>query len=442
MGITVRLARAWAPGAVTCLVLLGSATGALPAEASAAAPMPTARAGPGAGQSVPHPGTSSFLDGISCTSPSNCWAVGGDTTASGATLNQALHWNGRTWSQVPAPSPGGTANGAASYLNGVACASPASCVAVGDFANAADLALANQALHWNGRKWSQVPAPSPGGTTSGAFSVLNYVRCTSSVDCWAVGDYGSHNTSIVLNQALHWNGRRWSPVPIPNPGRTAQAAFDELGAVRCSSPADCWAVGLFAQRPGPENAVFRNEALHWNGRRWSQVTTPDPGGTGATAFNGLFGVACASSSNCWAIGSYGTSGVKPQTRLNQALHWNGRKWSQVSAPNPDGTATGASNVLIDATCTSPASCWAVGEYGNRRGGTGAILNQALHWNGRRWSPVSTPDPGGRANGRANFLAGIRCPSPASCWAVGDTEAFGHQALNLVLHWNGHRWSAG
>jgi hypothetical protein len=49
---------------------------------------------------VPEPGTDSELAGVSCASAKNCWAVGDYQSSAGAGLNQALHWNGRKWSQV------------------------------------------------------------------------------------------------------------------------------------------------------------------------------------------------------------------------------------------------------------------------------------------------------------------------------------------------------
>jgi hypothetical protein len=86
---------------------------------SAAAAPSVAPAGQGAGQSVPHPGSSSELLGLSCPSPGSCWAVGDYINGNGADLNQALHWNGARWSSVSVPSPGGTA--ARSVLFGVRC---------------------------------------------------------------------------------------------------------------------------------------------------------------------------------------------------------------------------------------------------------------------------------------------------------------------------------
>ena len=93
-------------------------------------------------------------------------------------------------------------------------------------------------------------------------------------------------------------------------------------------------------------------------------------------------------------------------------------------------------------CTSPASCWAVGDYGSITGSLGVRVNQALHWNGRRWSLVPTPDPGGLGNDDSSGLTAIRCPSPASCWAVGVVSTKGQANLYEILHWNGTSWSVG
>jgi hypothetical protein len=376
MAITFRSARVWVPGVVSCLVLLGQATGALANEASAASHT-ASDAAPAGRPFIPAPGQVSVLQGVSCPSVTSCWAVGTYRNAGGAEVNQVLHWNGRRWSLVSVPSPGGTTGGF-SGLRRVACVSPASCWAVGDFSKLHGPGF-NQILHWDGRRWSLVPSPDPGGITTGSFSALLGVRCTSAGSCWAVGDYSRGRTDL-------------------------------------------------------------NQVLHWNGRKWSQVRTPDPGGTASGDFSALNAVSCTSPASCWAVGGYGSSGSS-FTALNEVLHWNGRTWSLASSPDPDGTGAGASNFLSDVVCTSAANCWAVGNYGSTRGG-GVILNQALHWDGTAWSQAPTPNPAGTVSGAASFLRGVRCASPASCWAVGRDAPAGQSDRNQALRWNGSTWSVG
>src|SRR5689334_16741878 len=59
-----------------------------------------------------------FLDGVSCSSGSNCVAVGQRAPAQGFGGTLAERWNGTTWSKVASPSPGGSSG---ARLTGVAC---------------------------------------------------------------------------------------------------------------------------------------------------------------------------------------------------------------------------------------------------------------------------------------------------------------------------------
>jgi hypothetical protein len=161
----------------------------------------------------------------------------------------------------------------------------------------------------------------------------------------------------------------------------------------------------------------------------------DPAGSPGTA-SVLRAVVCTSSANCWAVGFYEVNSAL----LNQALHWNGKHWSLTKVPSPGGTRVGALSELYGVRCMSALSCWAVGYY--LKQGTG-VLTQALHWNGARWSLVATPDPGGKKMNDFNSLADVACSSAADCWAAGQyAPAFGPAEVsdNLVLHWNGEHWT--
>lgn len=393
-----------------------------------------ARAGPAGTQAA---ASVSYLSGVFCTSAANCWAVG--THSTGKTIvNLVLHWNGKTWRNVAVPHPGGAGSGFVSLLYAVRCLAARDCWAVGEYAKGG--AYLDEALHWNGRKWYSVATPAPAGSRSGDINELYDSTCTSSRSCWAVGDYGKSNGSSEkrLNQVLHWNGKRWSSVRISDPGGTNAGHVNTLSAVRCLSPANCLVDGDYVTSAAT-TYVALNEAMHWNGKRWSEVRTPNPGGTAAGSFSQLYALACGSPTSCWGAGSYGTN--EPTiTTLNQILHWNGRSWARVVTPSPDGTSAGATNELYGATCGTSHDCWAVGSYGNS---AGAIVNEALHWNGKKWSLVSTPNPDGTATGDRNTLLAARCTSSTNCWAVGYLETMDtttEQIQNEILHWNGRKWS--
>jgi hypothetical protein len=431
MAVSARGTRAWVSGGVACLALLGLAAGALGAGVSVASPVP-ALAGR---RAVPAPGDSSGLGAVTCTSAASCWAVG--YYARGSTdFNQALRWNGRRWTRIPVPGRGNNAGDAGTGLNDVTCVTRASCWAVGELGRR-DGSEHNQVVHWNGRKWSLVSVPDPGAATTTTSNGLSGVSCAAPASCWAVGERSS-DAGFPHDQVVHWNGRKWSLVSVPEPVGLTSTGDNELFGVSCPARASCWAVGTSSRSDATPQL---NQVLHWNGRRWSRVSVPTPRPKGLSE---LFEVSCPSPSSCWAVGGHViTAGGANSTItvLNQALHWDGRRWSLVAVPDQDGTSQGAGNQLTDVSCPSPASCWAVGSSGNVGGKMigGTELNQAMHWNGRKWSLAATPDPGGTGFLATNLLIGVSCASAASCWAVGDT---GPGGANEALRWNGRRWSAG
>ncbi len=378
---------------------------------------------------------------VSCTSADNCWAVGHDTTKLG-NLNQVLHWTGKKWFHVAVPTPAGTGRGDNNELFAVRCTLASDCWAVGDSERSHSVDL-DVALHWNGQKWRQVDTPAPGGRRSGDFNDLDDVSCTSAASCWAVGVYGVDSVTgpsfeIGHSQVLHWNGTKWVVVPAPSPAGTAKNHSSSLDSVRCTAPADCWAAGAFGEFG--KDFTMRNEMLHWNGKKWAKVIVPDPAGTTTGVVNELLGLSYTASANCWAAGFYANldGGPTAPAGFDQLLHWNGRKWRLVSAPNPAGTGAGALSELHGVTCSAASNCWAVGQASNV-GGERVTLNASLHWNGVKWSVVSTPSPAGSGNGDVSILNSVRCTAAANCWAVGLEEPDGQSQGNETLHWTGKKW---
>ena len=67
---------------------------------------------------------------VTCTSTTNCFAVGSFTSPSGVVRTLTEHWNGTSWSVIAGPNP---ANTTGSSLSSVSCASDGNCVAVGTY---------------------------------------------------------------------------------------------------------------------------------------------------------------------------------------------------------------------------------------------------------------------------------------------------------------------
>ena len=70
------------------------------------------------------------LNGVSCASSMNCIGVGAYQKVSYQYATLAERWNGRTWAMQPSDNPAGDLPA----LNGVSCSSPTNCIAVGEHA--------------------------------------------------------------------------------------------------------------------------------------------------------------------------------------------------------------------------------------------------------------------------------------------------------------------
>jgi hypothetical protein len=259
------------------------------------------------------PGGQWFLIAVSCTSRSACTAVGGrlaPPTQNGlGTL--AERWNGHTWRIQPTPNPPGHG---IKLLNGVACTSRSSCMAVGnEFDPVTGESLGTLAERWNGRTWRIVPTfkQAPAGPNAG----FNGVACTSASACTAVG-----NRTVARTLAERWNGRTWQVQATPNP---AGAQNVTLASVACPARTVCTAFGLDLTVPGAPVTL----AERWSQGRWRIQPTP-----GLVAYDtGFPGVACPTPSACYAVASYTNNGPS----LTLAERWNPAETStQVATGRP------------------------------------------------------------------------------------------------------------
>ncbi|HET7018333.1 MAG TPA: hypothetical protein VFI65_30725 [Streptosporangiaceae bacterium] len=377
-------------------------------------------------------GKSRNLFGVFCNSASDCWAVGEIRTAT-TTVNQILHWTGKKWFPVKVPNQAGTAKDDENELFAVRCTSLKNCWAVGDSQQPGSVAQLDQAMHYDGKSWALASMPAPGGTSGGAFNTLEDLACTSAKNCWAVGEYGLIGTSmqpqVGFNQVLHFDGRQWMFMKTPNPGGINGGHINALDSVRCTTPTSCWAVGTDGSILNGPN--LRNEILFSNGKKWTTVNAPDPASIGKLHVNILNFLACTAKPDCWAVGVAGNLNGKKQFEHNEALHWTGKTWVVVKTPNPDKT----SDELFGIACVAAQDCWAVGSVGGD-----PSKNEAMHWNGAKWSLVPTVNGAGRGKDIRNNLASVRCTSHSNCWAVGYSQSGGKADTNQIEHWNGTKWS--
>jgi len=350
---------------------------------------------------TPNPSGDGSLAGVECTSASSCLAVG---ESNGMTLVE--RWNGTSWSLVTTPNPSDTAS-----LAGVACASATSCFAVGAYR---DLSGSHVLVErWNGTTWAVSPSPTPAD-----FASLAGVSCPTPTACVAVGSHSPYTSATLVER---WNGASWSIGASTDPVGPTNSA---LAAVACANNTFCVAVGGATSGPfGSESTLIETS----NGATWS--LTPGPADPAGATSSSLAGVACPSTTSCFAVGWYWSSGA------NHALieRFDGTAWSVAASP----TLSSDGSSLAGIACPSADSCFAVGKQGAALSDTPV----AERWDGNTWSIGSSPP--GPAGTSLSALAGVACPAPSSCVAAGTAATLAPHLIfesAFVDTWNGTSWS--
>ena len=207
---------------------------------------------------VSAPGTS-VLESVSCTSASQCYAVGlGPSNDDEGVLTSIV--NGVPVSTTPLPAFIG--------LYGISCPSSTTCYAVGyDNANDADAVTTIT----NGVAGSPVEVNYPGG----AVEWLNAISCPTATTCYAAGLIG-YNPSIVPITS----GAPGNAVAIPNSWY--------VNGLSCTAAGSCVAVGENTNEQGVVT-TYANGAIG--------TTTVVPG----TEY--LYGAGCTTSGDCILTGA-------------------------------------------------------------------------------------------------------------------------------------------
>jgi hypothetical protein len=382
------LAACGSAGGAAGPAMVARSAGAVAGPASGAGAASQARTGPAGSPPAGPPAAKAavkhfdFLNGVSCVSAADCTAVGEYyRTAAGPQPTLIERWNGTAWRVEPSPS-----TGRFSTLDSVSCPSAASCTAVGSLI-----------LGWNGVAWTVELRSSP----------FTSVSCAAPSWCMAVGVTGGGTP-----ESGYFDGTTWTVQPMPLPPHPAQDIT--LAGVSCAGPGFCMAVGDYSYGVGAmPSPAARDQTLaeRWNGSSWQVTGTVD-----VASWDQLSAVSCTSPRACTAVGSSGSG------QFALAERWDGSAWTIQHVPdvNPAGYTQ-----LTAVSCSSDTACMALGSYDVAASGI------AESWNGAAWQLY--PMPGRPQPEPFVRPAGLSCPGPAACVAVGT------DGRTLAEIWAGAHW---
>jgi hypothetical protein len=306
------------------------------------------------------------------------------------------------------PSPNGGKQADGNVFLATAALSSTDVWAIGAEPNPSQFLTATLAEHWDGVRWSIVPTPAISAPTV----QLNSIAAVNSGNVWAAGY--SDNPNCLCGQTIveHWNGSRWTRLTTPNPG-----VADYLTGIAATSATDVWVVGY----EWISNFVEFPLLLHYDGRTWRIFNTS------RLQFGQLSSVFARSTNDVWAVG---WTGQTPKVKA-LALHWNGRFWKRAAFP----TESGGWIVLKNVFGVAGNDVWAVGSYQFSDINGLSLRARSYHWNGSVWSPVTVGLSG------YSYLDSITAKATDDVWAVGEGIVFPSlNELQVTFHWNGSVWS--
>lgn len=209
----------------------------------------------------PYPGGSwCELLALDVVSPNEIWAAGTQRIQGpdGYLGTQILvqRWNGASWSVIPAPmSSGGSGN----FVDDLEVIAPDDVWFVGDWLTIPPTGPARKealTMHWNGSSFSIVPAPFFNNDTLGGHG-LTAVSAVASDDVWAVG--GGHDGDYVsFSYIVHWDGSQWEHRPGPTAGW-----FHRLHDVEAVASDDVYAVGDYQDASGYHGLFLHWNGSSW-----------------------------------------------------------------------------------------------------------------------------------------------------------------------------------
>lgn len=310
----------------------------------------------------------------------DAWAFG--QTGSGRAV--AVHWNGSAWTGSRIP-------GAFTRPGFISATGPANIWAGGSECTGGPPGTSVTATYvarydgrtWTTRKW-----------TTAAFCAAALVA-TGPKNGWLLGS----------NRALHFTGRRWHKISLPDLGQVIAAT--------AVSASDIWTIG------GRFNALHLSQSkaffTHYNGHVWRTVPLPHiklP----RHGYIYPYDVAAASARSIWAAAT-----IYPAAVHSFLLHFTGRKWQAITLPaKPDQ--------LLQVTPDGTGGVWAVmfqsadGEYAFAHYARGA------------WKYDAVPSAGlpGLVPGSASFDVYALAHVPGTQAMLASGDVFYSNATNASI----------
>ena len=304
---------------------------------------------------------SATVAGMSCPSRSGCVAVGNYGLPTNALQGFITTGHGKTWSKARTPElPTGSAPTQDSYLTGVSCTRPGSCVTVGGYTTSASKAEAMAETESSGHWRRAVAIRPPANAAASPFAHLSAVSCPKAGDCVAVGGYSSKSLGEAVMAAVEVRGKWRRATQVRMPASSTAVPEAELYSVSCPSAGNCVATGFYTDTAGRGlPLVVAESGGHW--KRGIGLTSLPAGAAKANQNASLNAVTCSKSS-CTAVGAYATTALASMPMAVTQAHGRWSRAMQIPLPAHAAGGSVQAATLFGLACRGTNDCTGVGEY--------------------------------------------------------------------------------
>jgi len=348
---------------------------------------------------------------ISCPSAGDCTTVGG---------SKMLSETGGVWGSAAKVTPPANAASIGS-LSYVSCASAGNCTAAGEYKDTSGHYEGLLVTETEGTWGTGVEASLPANAEPETSAYIEGLSCASPGNCTAVGEYRDGAVEEAEIFLLIETEGTWGAAVQAEPPANAHPNWNTIvKGVSCGSAGNCAVVGEYFDASGEIQGLLVNETNGTWGRgveaRLPANANPNPGPF-------IEEVQCASAGNCTAVGSYTDSVGNTQGLLltETSGTWN----TGVEAPLPAGARSGPRLIGGSLSCPSAGDCSYVdGYYDSSEHSEGLLLTESQG----AWAPaLQATLPLNAATEPEVLLRSVSCATPRNCAAVGEyTDSFGHQ----------------
>lgn len=210
----------------------------------------------GTSWSAPHTFPGQWSAGTAtATGPNDVWDFG----------SEVVHYNGKSWSQVPVPLSSFTDSGspqAGVWLTGTVTAQPSRV----------------EIVHWSNGAWKNAALPKISVPT-GDQMLPGLIAANTTADIWATIGVGPASGHGAVTTLLHWNGKAWSHTVVPK-----QSSLASLAGLASDGHGGAWVAWNTTDKYRNPTGVLM---YHYAAGRWTRVTAPAKAGYNAQLASNL-----------------------------------------------------------------------------------------------------------------------------------------------------------